>query len=50
MNKAKEIAEHLYEYFAATGMLNASCGSSAYVTVGLLLHLVRILFPRGVVK
>ena len=34
MNTAKEVAEHLYEYFAATGMLNASCGSSAYTDGG----------------
>lgn len=34
MKTAKEIAENLYEYFAATGMLNASCGSSAYTHGG----------------
>ena len=34
MNTAREVAEHLYEYFAATGMLNASCGSPAYTHGG----------------
>lgn len=34
VNAAKEVAENLYEYFAATGMLNVSCGSSAYTHEG----------------